>query len=403
MGELGLDDPVTWAGMWGSDEKIRTLLAAMGVIEVDDATAAQRLGWCLTLRDRARGVGETWASGQATRRDLEVALDLAAEAKRQRLGEQEQLKARVRAPGVHSKPTAWRSRAYRRADEAGDPQARKREEEQERIRWAKKVVSILVKVGVPFGQELQEKGGHPLSPEASRCLRGLRASTLKKKASDFAPFLQYLRGHYSKAFPTSTAEVLAYYAKKTVYKTLLTALHFFDEAGEVPPDCRLANSAALEGAAREHEARRCKLAEQLGEQPGRKQALPKLLAVLAALEVEVGDEQAGFHPVVRLVPTLPPLGEPPLFGLGRPGATGSGEEGPRGLRTADPHEDERLRQNDRSLACLCVGGSVGPAGVAFGRARALAGRSLRAAGPLSVPPEWRLFGSAGPTGALLGR
>lgn len=123
-----------------------------------------------------------------------MALDRAAEAKRQRLGEQELLQAKARAPGVLSKPTAWRSRAYRRADEAGDPQARKRAEERERNKWAKKVVGILVEADVPFGQEVREKGWDPLSPEASRCLRGLRASTLKKRASDVAPFLQYLRG-----------------------------------------------------------------------------------------------------------------------------------------------------------------------------------------------------------------
>ena len=55
--ELGLDDPVSWAGMRGSDEKIHTLLVAMGVLDVDVATSAQRLASCLTLRDRARGVG----------------------------------------------------------------------------------------------------------------------------------------------------------------------------------------------------------------------------------------------------------------------------------------------------------------------------------------------------------
>lgn len=57
----------------------------------------------------------------------------------------------------------------------------------------------------------------------------------------------------------------------------------------MPEARRLASSAALTGAAREHEANRAKLAEQLGEQPGRKQAPPMLLAVLAALGVEVGD------------------------------------------------------------------------------------------------------------------
>ena len=64
-----------------------------------------------------------------------------------------------------------------------------------RDRWATKVVNILVSARLPFGVEVQEKGWAYLGPEASRCLRGLRATTLQKRVSDLGPFLRFEGAH----------------------------------------------------------------------------------------------------------------------------------------------------------------------------------------------------------------
>ena len=89
---------------------------------------------------------------------------------------------------------------------------------------------------------------------------GLRAATLRKRVSDWGPFLQYLRAHTGKVFPAEKSEVLAYFsvraeehAARSVYRALLTSLRFFEEAGEVPLALRLTAGQALEGAVREHE------------------------------------------------------------------------------------------------------------------------------------------------------
>ena len=123
---------------------------------------------------------------------------------------------------------------------------------------------------------MAEKGWGPLSPEASRCLRGLRATSLRKRASDWGPFRRYLRAHYSLPFPTDKDQILAYFAvrqeekaSRSVYRSLLLSLKFFEEAGEVPPARRLSQEAALESAAREHELRRREQAAAAGEPLGR--------------------------------------------------------------------------------------------------------------------------------------
>ena len=115
---------------------------------------------------------------------------------------------------------------------------------------------------------MRDKGLDPLGHEAGRCLRGLRAATLRKRVSDWGPFLRYLRAHFGKVFPTEKSEVLAYFsvraeeqAARSVYRALLSSLRFFEEAGEVPLALRLSAGQALEGAVREHERKRCQEAE----------------------------------------------------------------------------------------------------------------------------------------------
>ena len=79
-------------------------------------------------------------------------------------------------------------------------------------------------------------------------------------------------------------------AARSVYGTLVNALAYFEEAGEVPKPLRLSSSAGLSGAAKEFEAKRRLLAEALGEATSKKQALPLVLALLEALEKVVVDD-----------------------------------------------------------------------------------------------------------------
>ena len=43
----------------------------------------------------------------------------------------------------------------------------------------------------------EAKGWDYLSPETSRCLRGLRVASLRQKVCDFSPFLRYLQGTFA--------------------------------------------------------------------------------------------------------------------------------------------------------------------------------------------------------------
>ena len=70
-----------------------------------------------------------------------------------------------------------------------DEHARKRAETAERDRWSVKVVKFLINAQLPFGIEIRDKGWDPLGHEAGRCLWGLRAATLRKRFSDWGPFL----------------------------------------------------------------------------------------------------------------------------------------------------------------------------------------------------------------------
>ena len=84
----------------------------------------------------------------------------------------------------------WRGKAYTRAERAGDENARKSAETKERTRWCKRVFKILLDANLPFGTEAEEKGWDEMSPEAGRCFRGLRAASLRKRASDIGPFFR---------------------------------------------------------------------------------------------------------------------------------------------------------------------------------------------------------------------
>ena len=233
LAAAGLDGPIIWAGMRGNRDKVRALLNAMGLVVGDDAES--RADFCVALQQAARPVVSDWASSVASLSDLQVSMDVSRlERKRAALSDA-QCDSRAKAVRVHAKPAVWHGKANHRAEKAGDENARKRAEASERERWAVKVVKILINAQLPFGIEIRDKGWGPLGHEAGRFFRGLRAATLRKRVSDWGPFLRYLRAHTGKAFPTEKSEAFAYFsvraeehAARSVYRALLASLRFFE-------------------------------------------------------------------------------------------------------------------------------------------------------------------------------
>ena len=277
LAAAGLDRPVIWAGIRG-DGRAVGLLRALSLLEGSDLDQERRIEQGLALRDAACPAGETWVHGIAELTDLQVSVDLDRRALKRSSEVAELLDTKAKAVRVFSKPSEWKGKAYHRAEKAGDEHARKNAESVARDRWTTKVLRILVSARLPFGVEVQEKGWDYLGPEASRCLRGLRATTLQKRVTDFGPFLRFLKASTGKLFPTEKSEVLSYFAARleeqaarTVFRSLLHSLRFFEEAGEVPPSLRLTSDNSLEGAAREYERKRRLLAEASGAKSGRHQ------------------------------------------------------------------------------------------------------------------------------------
>jgi hypothetical protein len=293
----GLASPLIWAGLRGDRGKLQSVLSGLGVLSVDAAKHTDELTQCLGLQQAAKSPGERWVEGTARLSNLQLAAEVGAAEKKRRVDEQAKILTKLQATAVARKPAEWKGRKYQRADAAGDENARKKTEARDRDRWMRRVFTLLLNTDLPFGVEAAAKGWSHDSADAARCYRGLRAATLKKRVSDVGPFLRFLQAETGKRFPNSVSDVLRYFAvrqaeeaARSVYGTLLTALGFFEEAGELPKELRLSNTPALQGAAKEFEAKRRLLAEQRGEPTARKQAPPMLLSVLAAVEKVVLDE-----------------------------------------------------------------------------------------------------------------
>ena len=160
------------------------------------------------------------------------------------------------------------------------------------------MVEILLKAGLPFGTELKDRGLDARAPEAARCLRGLRANSLRKRVSDWAPFSRWLAGTHGKNFPTGQDDILGYFlvrqaegAPRTAYQSLLDALAFLETAGEVKAADCLHKLPALTGAAKEATTQKARDQQRDGNGPTQRQAPPLLIALVVAFEAAVGDEQ----------------------------------------------------------------------------------------------------------------
>ena len=261
--DRGMDDFMVWAGMSCTRARMEEVLGELNLLEVGDEMKIERVDRAMELQDVALEMGRAWACAQAGLHDFQVALDLDRVAKRAKLEKIEEKIAKQRGASLLKLPAVWKGKAYRRAVDAGDAKAQQRAEAKERARWSRRVVEIVVQSGLPFGQEVEREGYEWAGPEASRCLQGLRASTLKKRVSDFAPLQRWLRAEKGRPFPSCTADVTSYFrvlqegkAARTAYGSLLNSLGFFEEAGEQPRIARLSETPALKNAAKEAERSR---------------------------------------------------------------------------------------------------------------------------------------------------
>jgi len=268
----GFDDPLAWAGALAGEEvaadkaQLRQMFDAFNLLEVDDQEAADRLDLGLDLAAAARVAARSWQVATAQIPNEQLSLDAVQAAKRTRVEKVEADLAKLATKEVLAAPALWRGKVYRRLEQAGDPNARQKAEKQEREKWGRKVVGLLVEAGLPFGREVQSKDFEHGSPEAFRCLRGLRASTLRKRSQDWAPCRRFLLAHEGRPFPAEAREVLAYFqarqegqASRTSYSSLLLALAFLEDSGEQPKELRLAGLSSLTNAAKEAATQRALL------------------------------------------------------------------------------------------------------------------------------------------------
>ena len=291
-----LDDPVAWAGMRMGREGIILMISAMGILDARAERASVEVDWCMRLAATARPIGEAWVDGLARLPDVALASGQADIERKRKREEEESILLKLCRPEVLQKPIEWRGRRYRRQEVVNDPAAQKSAEAKARAKWAQKILNILMLADLPFGRECRERGWNHLSPEAGRCLRGLRPATLKKRASDLGPFLRYLWGTHAIRWPRDKDDVLEFFkvrheekAARSVFRTLILGLRFFEEAGEVALADKIATLDAVEGATKEFETRRAAQSEAEGAK-GRRQAPQMLLVLLAAIENVVVDE-----------------------------------------------------------------------------------------------------------------
>ena len=265
-GELtrhSLDDALVWNGIIRRGEpdprdRLLTVYTALGLHNTSPSELSDRLDAGLALHAAAVGAASDWGRQLAGLSDLQYNLDAGQAPKRARLDREEVALKRLQSPAAQLLPAVWRGKAYRRAELAGDEKGRERAEDAAREKWARKLVELLTEARLPFGLEILERELDPLGVEASRCLRGARWTSLKKRCSDWAPARRYLLAHFGLPFPPSPRELLGYLetkqregAARTSFDATLGALRFLEEAGEVTTANLLHKDPALLNAAKE--------------------------------------------------------------------------------------------------------------------------------------------------------
>ena len=222
-----LAEPIVWSGIRGGRDAVKLMLGSLDILSAEASKAEEEVDMCMNLISAARPVGRDWVERAARLPDLALAIFESDREKKRKSEEVDELLSKLQRPEVLAKPIEWKGRRYRRAELAGDERARKKAEQRARDKASKRVVEILVESGLPFGLEYAQKGWSLSSPEAARCLKGLRPTTLKKRAADIGPFLRYIWGLYGIRWPESKDVVLEYLgvraeekAAKSIYRMI---------------------------------------------------------------------------------------------------------------------------------------------------------------------------------------
>ena len=155
--DRGLHRPTIWAGIRGDRDRLVATLNVLGLLDTEPHVVTTRVDACTELQRAARPIGDTFAAGLARQSALQVSVDVAEAAKRRRLEKEESLLAKARATRVYHKPVEWKGKRYLRAELTGDEHARKKAEDAEREKWARRVFRILVDAHLPFGLAAQAK------------------------------------------------------------------------------------------------------------------------------------------------------------------------------------------------------------------------------------------------------
>ena len=246
---------------------------------------------------RAALVAEAAMLKQSARvSDLEVAVEEARRAKRQKRELETFELTRLQAGPQLSKARDWRGKTYTRDDKVQNPDEQREAEAKETRRWSRALLQAILEADLPLAEDIKSSPMGLDDPSVKRACRGLRWTTLKKRVLDLRPLSRYLRAQGAGTWPAHEQQVLDYFkvrqaegAARGVYKTLLTTLGFFEAAGEVEEHDRLASRQALANAALEAAAQKAREADAAGETRDRHQAPALPLVLVAHLERVVLD------------------------------------------------------------------------------------------------------------------
>lgn len=180
----------------------------------------------------------------------------------------------------------------RRRALASNPDEREPGEIEERRRWIREAVKILMLTDVPYAEVLKAST-QAEDREYPRVAAGLRAGTLRKRLRDAGPLARFTQATYGTQFPSIVEMLDSYFearamepAGRTVYSSAVQALGFFEKAGDVAKEDQIHQLPSVKAMAGEFS-----LAAATGSnaRPVR-QAPQLLLSMIVALETLVVED-----------------------------------------------------------------------------------------------------------------
>lgn len=245
----------------------------------------RRLDQLEALHYAIRIPAEEYMARDAAISDLTRSDDLAA----YRAAESAQNRAAGRTlalvEAVASLPTQWKGKGYRRKEAPFNPTTRAEAESKALARWSKEVLGILLeaKDDLPFYESIRKARGGRRRGFGFTVLPGSRSNTLKQRVTNWHPFRRCLLANGDGPFPIDPQQALDHLdaawdggAPRIFYKSFLSALSFFEAAGERKPEEHVCAEPSVENAVEQLTAKRAqRLTQAEREAPaGAKQAPP---------------------------------------------------------------------------------------------------------------------------------